>query len=187
MDRMPEAEFWDVTDEHGASTGDVFRRGADDFPVGRFHRVAAVCVVRPDGCLLLTQRSVTKDFPLAWEFAGGSALAGETSAQAAARELREETGLVVAPEALVWVGRHVETSALVDLYVAPAPEDAALRLDSVEVHAARWVRPEDVVVRLETGQMAAPWTGRLLSLWPGVVRAADSIVQLSNPHPGREG
>jgi 8-oxo-dGTP diphosphatase len=69
-------EYWDVTDREGIPTGETYRRGAPDGPVGRFHVVAAACVVRRDADVLLTQRAAHKEFPLAWEFPGGSALAG---------------------------------------------------------------------------------------------------------------
>lgn len=172
---MPGTELWDVTDADGVPTGQTFRRGDEGWPEGRFHLAVAVCAVRPDGCFLLTRRSVTKDFPLMWEFASGSALAGESSPRAAARELREETGLAVAPEALVLVGRHVETSALVDLYVAPVPADAIVRTDPDEVHEAQWLHPDAVARRLREGRMASPWMARLLALWSPLLRAAGSI------------
>ncbi|MHA7172045.1 NUDIX domain-containing protein [Arthrobacter monumenti] len=76
-------EWWDVTDEHGHLTGQTYRRGNPDWPPGRFHLVVATCAYRSDGAVLLTQRSATKEYPLAWEFPGGSALAGESSNDAA--------------------------------------------------------------------------------------------------------
>jgi 8-oxo-dGTP pyrophosphatase MutT (NUDIX family) len=173
MNPVNGAEYWDVVDEHGVASGDRFRRGDEVWPDGRYHLVVAVCVASADGLLLMTQRSTTKDFPLAWEFPGGSAVAGETSAQAASRELREETGLDVSPEGLRFVGRYIESSALVDMYVAPAPGNPVLRLDGSEVHAAEWVLPDDA----DAGQMAAPWTGRLLSLWPNLLRTIDAIAR----------
>lgn len=60
--------------------------------------MAGTCVVRHEGFVLLTLRSASKDYPLTWEFPAGSALAGESSVDAAIRELREETGLSAEPE-----------------------------------------------------------------------------------------
>lgn len=173
---MTDAELWDLTDEHGTRTGEVIRRGAGGWPTGRFHVVAVTCVVRADGRVLMTRRAAGRDFPLAWEFPGGSALAGETSLQAAAREVAEETGLVMSETAFVFVGRFTETIALVDMYVAAVPGFAELILDPAEVHEADWVRIEEAEERFAAGQMATPWVDRLRALWPGTRSAALSAV-----------
>lgn len=162
-------EWWDVTDEHGHPTGQIHRRGSPDWPSGRFHLIVATCAYRPDGAVLLTQRSATKEFPLAWEFPGGSALAGETSSDAALRELHEETGLHVPAGALTFVERFRESSALLDFYTAPAVNDPALTLDPEEVAAAAWASLEDVQLRLREGKMALPWMARLNKLWTPLV------------------
>lgn len=83
-------EWWDVLDVNGVATGALFRRGDPGWPSGRYRRVVGVCVERSDGSVLLTQRSAEKEeFPFAWEFPGGSAIAGESSREAAGRELLE--------------------------------------------------------------------------------------------------
>lgn len=131
-------EWWDVVDDNGNPTGAVFRRGDVGWPSGRFHLVVATCVYRSDGKVLMTQRAATKEFAYGWEFPGGSALAGEPSRAAALRELSEETGLEVTPEAMELVGRFTEETALVDFYVAPAPHLTVLELDPAEVMDSRW-------------------------------------------------
>lgn len=170
-------EWWDVRDAEGEPTGETFRKGAPGWPpVGRFHLIVAVCVHREDGTVLLTRRAAAKaEFPLAWEFPGGSALAGETSRAAASRELREETGLDVPPESLVLIARFVEASALLDFYVVDEPAAAELRLQVSEIADAEWVTVHEVERRLGAGAMAAPWTARLDALWAPTLRALASI------------
>lgn len=58
-------------------------------------RVAAAVILRPDGDVLLAQRPPGKAYEGYWEFPGGKLEPGETSAQALARELHEELGIVV--------------------------------------------------------------------------------------------
>ena len=58
-------------------------------------RVAAAVILRADGDVLLAQRPPGKACAGYWEFPGGKLEAGETPAQALARELREELGIVV--------------------------------------------------------------------------------------------
>lgn len=163
-----QSEWWDVVDAGGSPIGATFRRGSGSWPSGRFHLVVAVCVQRTDGAVLLTQRAATKEFSFAWEFPGGSALAGESSRHAASRELREETGLDVEPLKLAPIGRSVEEAALLDFYIAHATGNENLTLQPNEVMAAEWVTPEEVVRRLRAGAMAEPWTARLNSLWPSM-------------------
>jgi len=50
-------------------------------------------VRRADGCVLLAQRTARQIAPGFWELPGGKVDAGETPAQAAAREVHEEVGL----------------------------------------------------------------------------------------------
>ncbi|MBF4634664.1 NUDIX hydrolase [Agreia pratensis] len=161
-----EDEWWDILDAQGTQTGEILRRGTPSWPPGRFHLIVAVCVRREDGTVLLTQRSADKvEFPFGWEFPGGSAFSGESSRDAAVRELREETGVVVAPSTLTFVGRFAETSALLDFYIAEQQSSVELTLQRSEVMAAEWVEPWEVVRRLEAGLMADPWVARLDSLW----------------------
>ncbi|MEU1972735.1 NUDIX hydrolase [Microbacterium sp. NPDC019599] len=156
-----EGELWDLTDAAGTPVGRTHRRGDPDFPKGFFHVIAAVCVVREDGLVLITRRAAVKDYPLTWEFPAGSALEGETSRQAAVRELAEETGLRAEEEALVPVGRVVEAEALLDLYVVRGLGDLTLSLDPEEVADSTWVPLAEVFRRCDDERMARPWIDRL--------------------------
>jgi 8-oxo-dGTP diphosphatase len=57
--------------------------------------VAVGVVIRADGQVLLGQRPTGKPYAGWWEFPGGKIEAGESVAQALARELNEELGLIV--------------------------------------------------------------------------------------------
>lgn len=59
---------------------------------GTYHLVVHVCVFNQKGEMLIQQRQPFKQgWPNLWDVTmGGSALAGETSQQAAMRELKEE-------------------------------------------------------------------------------------------------
>jgi mutator protein MutT len=154
-------ELWDLTDAAGARIGRTHRRGDPTFPEGLFHVVASVCVVRGDGLVLLTRRAEAKDWGLTWEFPAGSALTGETSGQAAVRELQEETGVRVLTSDLRLVGRLPERTALFDFYVARVAGDPILALDPDEVCESAWVPLAEAMRRGAAGEMAGPWTPRL--------------------------
>ncbi len=87
------AELWDVYDKNRNKTGRTHLRGTP-LGDGEYHLVIHVWVRDRDGRFLLTRRAPDKfPFPDCWECTGGSALAGETSEEAALRETYEETGL----------------------------------------------------------------------------------------------
>ena len=157
-------ELWDLTDAAGTPVGRTHRRGDPAFPDGLFHIVASVCVVREDGLVLITRRAEAKDWGLTWEVPAGSALTGETSAQAAVRELHEETGVQVGTSDLRLVGRLTERIALFDVYVAQVAGDPSLALDPVEVCDSAWVPLTEALRRGAAGEMAGPWTPRLEQL-----------------------
>ena len=78
--------------------------------------VAAAVILKPDGSFLLGQRAADTFYPGYWEFPGGKVEAGETPAQALARELHEELAIEVL-EACPWIVReHVYEHAHVRLH-----------------------------------------------------------------------
>ncbi len=85
-------EWNDVYDENRNLTGRVHKRGTPWGP-GEYGLVVCVWVYDGRGHLLLTRRAKGKSFAGTWENSGGAAKAGETSLQAIARELFEETGI----------------------------------------------------------------------------------------------
>ena len=89
-------EIWDVYDiNRNRIEGRVSVRGSDDMTDDEFHLVVFAIVCDGDGKLMCSMRDRNKMFGGTWEFCGGSALSGESSRQAAERELLEETGLDV--------------------------------------------------------------------------------------------
>ena len=85
-------EYNDVYDENRQRTGRIHRRGSS-WRAGEYGLVVCVWVYDGEGKLLLTRRAKGKSFAGTWENSGGAAQVGETSLQAIARELSEETGI----------------------------------------------------------------------------------------------
>lgn len=85
-------EWNDIYDEAGRPTGRIHKRGTHWEP-GEYGLVVCVWVYDGSGRFLLTRRAKGKSFAGTWENSGGAAKAGETSRQAIARELFEETGI----------------------------------------------------------------------------------------------
>ena len=100
-------EIWDAYDRDFNRIAGVTLVRGEPIPAGCFHLVCDVIVRHTDGSYLLMQRAPEKHLGGMWEAsAGGSALRGESPADCALRELREETG--IAAEALTELGllRH---------------------------------------------------------------------------------
>ena len=90
-------EFNDIYDRDRNLTGRIHRRGTP-WNKGEYGLVVCVWVYDGKGKVLLTRRAPQKSAPGTWENSGGAVKAGEDSLTAIVRELREETGIVAAPE-----------------------------------------------------------------------------------------
>lgn len=102
-------EMFDVCDESGNPTGETVSR-EEAHRDGIRHRTAHVWIVRQAGDryqALLQRRSMNKDsFPGQLDTSSaGHIPAGEEPAASAVRELKEELGLSVSPESLVFAGQ----------------------------------------------------------------------------------
>ena len=146
-------ERWDLYDKNRIRTGETHERG-QPIPDGRYHLVIHVVVFDHAGRMLIQQRQPFKEgWPNLWDMtAGGSAVAGETSQQAAARELREEVGLHCdlsdhAPALTIYYDVCFD-----DVYVVTRDVDpASLTLQPEEVQAVRWATEDEVMRMLDEG------------------------------------
>ena len=84
-------EKWDLYDKNRNKLNKIVDRGSvlsDD----EYHLVVNGWVKNDKDEFLITQRAPHKSFPYMWECTGGSAVSGETSLEAVAREVKEELG-----------------------------------------------------------------------------------------------
>lgn len=110
-------ERWDLLDGDGRPTGRFAVRGEPMSEGGR-HLVVHVYLVNPEGRFLIQKRSMRKElYPGAWDVTGGAVLAGETSLQGALREVEEELGLRLEPEALAFIARLKCPDHFVDIWL----------------------------------------------------------------------
>ena len=108
-------EFNDIYDKNRNLTGRVHRRGTR-WRAGEYGLVVCVWVYDGAGNLLLTRRAPGKSFAGTWENSGGAAKAGETSRQAIARELFEETGIRASEEEFELIASDRDRNAHYDGY-----------------------------------------------------------------------
>ncbi len=108
-------EWNDVYDENRSLTGKVHKRGTP-WGQGEYGLVVCVWVYDGKGRILLTRRAKGKSFAGTWENSGGAAKAGETSRQAIARELFEETGIRAEEDEFELLGSDRDRNTFYDFY-----------------------------------------------------------------------
>ena len=131
-------EFNDIYDENRILTGRRHRRGTP-WNAGEYGLVVCVWVYNDAGQLLLTRRAPEKSFAGTWENSGGAAQAGESSLQAIARELREETGINAAPEEFQLMCSDRDRFCHYDFYTLRRSTDTKVQLQAGETDDYKWV------------------------------------------------
>lgn len=134
-------ERWDLYDCWRNPLGHTALRGTR-LSAGQYHLVVDICIFNLRGELLIQQRSPAKPtWPGFWDFsAAGSVNAGETSRQAASRELFEELGISHDFAAEVPVFQFLGRQYIGDFYLLHGePDLGSLVLQQEEVQAVRWV------------------------------------------------
>ena len=146
---------------------------------------ARVLPVAGDGsCLLLLEQDPARPGKPYWSTVGGAVDPGETPVQAAARELREETGVAVRPDDLVgpvrertcaytWGG--VDYAGTATVYALPLDRGTAISFDLLEheevgnVLDSRWLTPAEAAA---DGRLMWHDLSEIMSLAVAAVRTA---------------
>ena len=132
-------EYNDIYDRNRKRTGRVHVRGTQ-WGKGEYGLVVCVWVCDGEGKILLTRRAPEKSFAGTWENSGGAAQAGETSLQAIARELYEETGIRAEEGEFQLIGSGCDRNTHFDYYtlIRKTPIDNIVLLPG-ETDDAKWV------------------------------------------------
>lgn len=159
-------EYFDLYTVDRRPLGRRIQRGAP-VPHGEYHIVVQIMTINDKGEILLTQRVPEKTSGGKWECSGGCAVAGESSREAAVRELFEETGIRARTDEIKLVWTLTTDSMLRDFYIVNKDVPlSALRLQAAEVCAAKWVSFDRLEEMTENGQ-----TTRTVTKWLETRRA----------------
>lgn len=152
-------ELWDLYTKDRQKTGRTHRRG-DVLTAGQYHMAVHICIFNSKNQLLIQQRQpYKKDWPNMWDVsAAGSAVAGDSSCQAAQRELMEELGLLIdMSDARPFFTMNF-SGGFDDFYIVEQDVDLSkLRLQKEEVKQVRWADKEEVIKMQAQGIMIPYW------------------------------
>ena len=146
-------ELWDVYDVDRQLTGKTMVRG-ETFEEGAYHLVVHVCVFNSEGKMLIQQRQPFKHgWSGMWDVTcGGSAIQGESSRDAAHRELLEEVGIDID-----FSGSRPDMTTnfehgFNDIYIVQKDVDiSTLELQYEEVKAVKWASCEEIFSMIDDG------------------------------------
>ena len=134
-------------------------------------KTVVAALIESGGKLRVCQRRRTDSFGLMWEFPGGKLEPGETPAQAIARELHEELGVIARIGREIYRTRHQysELAEPIDLIFFTATVNPA-EIRNLAFEAMEWRDPSDLanlnflpadrelVEKLRSGTLKVPRT-----------------------------
>lgn len=146
-------EVWDIYNADRTVTGRTIERG-QNMNKGDYHLTIHVCIFNSEGKMLIQQRQPWKDWANMWDVTvSGSALAGETSIQAAQRETYEEIGykLDLSDERPYFTINFEE--GFDDFYLVERDIDiSSLTLQDEEVKAVKWASKDEIMQMIQHGK-----------------------------------
>ncbi|MBF2467441.1 NUDIX hydrolase [Listeria welshimeri] len=147
-------EEWDLLNENRELTGKTHIRGEKLAP-GELHLVVHICIFNEKGQLLIQKRQKDKEgWPNYWDLSAAfSAVKGETSLQAAEREVQEELGITIdLSETRAKFSYHFEAGFDDYWFITQDLELSDLTLQEEEVADARFVTKEELEVLKNAGE-----------------------------------
>ncbi len=89
-----------------------------------------------------------------WEFIGGGVLAGETTTQAAVREVKEEIGVDLTDNDLTYLLEYKQRNYFMDIYLVNKDADVqTLVLDKNETINAKWVSKAELQIMIANNEV----------------------------------
>lgn len=165
-------EYWDLYDKDRNKLTKQVKRGEylnDD----EFHLVINAWIKNDNDEFLITQRAANRSHPLKWECTGGSAQAGESSIEAAIREVKEELGIDVSPSNGKLVGTtfryYKGCPDILDVWIFTSNENIEnVTIQEEEVADVKWASIEEIreLFRLGKFEANAMFEKVLLSVTP---------------------
>ncbi|MCX4285704.1 MAG: NUDIX domain-containing protein [Clostridia bacterium] len=146
-------EYRDVYDKNRVFQNRTILRG-DKFKEGEYYVCCEVWLKNSKGELLITLRNPNKKAGGLWEFIGGGVLAGETTTQAAVREVKEEIGVDLTDNDLTYLLEYKQRNYFMDIYLVNKDADVqTLILDKNETINAKWVSKAELQIMIANNEV----------------------------------
>ena len=146
-------EIWDIYDKNRVKTGKTHIRG-EKLADGDFHMAVFIAIFNSAGQMLIQQRQPFKEgWSGYWDItAAGSALSGDTSQQAASRELYEEVGITVDFSHTRPHFTICAETVFCDFYLHRMDVDInSLQLAYEEVAQVKWATKQEIFDMMDNG------------------------------------
>lgn len=165
-------EYFDVLNEYGEFTGQIETREVCH-EKGLWHRAIYAFIFNKNGDVLLQKRSANKKlWPNLWDItAGGHVLAGEFGYQALIREMKEELGVDVSKDEIMYLVGSTSTNVKGDIinnhfnecYIVTKDIDISkIKLQEEEVSDIKWFSKQEILERINNNydgitDKTGPW------------------------------
>ena len=152
-------ELFDVLNQEGRYTGKTETR-EKCHKEGLWHKAVVVFVINSKGQVLLQKRSANKKlWPNMWDMTmGGHVLTGEFGFEAGIREAKEELGIELQKNDLMFIGSVISTNIKGDIinnhfneyYITiKYIDETKLELQEEEVSEVKWMDKEEIINRIK--------------------------------------
>lgn len=152
-------EIWDLYDKNKNKLNKTVKRG-DKLKFGEYHLVVNIWIKNDQNEFLITQRSINKSHPLMWECTGGSAIKGETSIDAAIREVKEELGITLNKDNATFIGNttryYPNCPDILDVWLFKTNISIKeIKIQKEEVNDVMWATKENIIKLYDEGKFEA--------------------------------
>lgn len=147
-------ENWDLYDKNRIKLGETMIRG-NEVPENTYHLVVHICILNDQNQMLIQHRQPFKaTWGDLWDLTvGGSAVSGDTSQQAANREVLEEIGLDIDFSNIRPYFTINFTDGFDDIYIIKQNIDIKqLKLQDEEVKAVKWATKDEIFSMIDNGE-----------------------------------
>ena len=152
-------EVWKILDENGNKTGKTMIRGIDKLPEGFYHESVAIWIVNSENKLLVQKRSSNKKrYPNMWAMTTGAMNIDENMNQAIIREVKEELGIDIKENELIYTGVLKGNTAFINSFIVKKDIDLKeLILQKEEVSNVEWNSYEEIEEKYNNDEFVPHW------------------------------